>query len=78
MIFIGYQHKSNLGAKIEPIAEFLTRPVTKLATKRRLSYMNLCNETNMVVGPRPPAEEYYDSRAKIEFENTELFSNSEL
>ena len=77
MTLLGYQFKSSLGEKIEPALEFLTRPVTILATKRRRSYMNLLNETNNIVGPRPPAEEYYDSKAKIEFENQEAFRSSD-
>ena len=32
----------------------------------------------MVVGPRPSAETYYDSKAKIEFENSEIYSNPEI
>ena len=78
IVIIAYANKTSIKEKIEPVTEFLTRPVTKLAKRRNRSYMKLYNRTNMVVGPRPPAEEYYDSRAKIEFENTELFSNSEL
>ena len=68
----------NFGLNIEPALEFLTRPVTKLSNKRRESYIKLLNETNMTVGPKPSANEYYDSRAKIEFENSESFSNVEL
>lgn len=78
IVFMAYFNKGSIAAKIEPIAEFFTRPVSKLAARRHKSYFDLCNETNMEVGPRPPAEEYYDSRAKIDFENTELYSNSEL
>lgn len=40
--------------------------------------MKLFNESNLNVGPRPPAEEYYDSRAKIEFDNNALYNNSEV
>jgi hypothetical protein len=64
--------------KIEPILEFLTRPVRKLSIKRHDSYIDLLNETNMVVGPRPSAETYYESKAKIEFENSEIYSNPEI
>ncbi len=71
----GYVFKFNVKDKIEPIAGFLTRPFVNIATKRRDSYTKLKNETNMIVGPRPSAEEYYDSKAKIEFENTETFSS---
>lgn len=78
MCFLGIRLAFHFGDKVEPVLEFFTRPVTKLSARRRNSYMKLFNETNMVVGPRPPAEEYYDSRAKIEFDNTELFSNTEL
>ena len=75
---LGYAARTSISEKIEPITEFVTRPVRKLADKRRDSYMKLYNETNMVVGPRPPAEEYYDSRAKIEFDNNALYSNAEM
>lgn len=64
--------------KAEPVLEFITRPVKKLSAKRHDSYIELLNETNMVVGPRPSAETYYDSKAKIKFENSELYSNPEI
>ena len=78
MVFIGYMSKFPGIGKIEPILEFLTRPVTKLSAKRHDSYIDLLNETNMVVGPRPSAETYYDSKARIEFENSEIYSNPEI
>ena len=78
LLIMGHTFKFNLGEKVEPVLEFLTRPVTRLSTKRRASYLKLLNETNMVVGPRPSAEEYYDSRAKIEFENSEIYNSPEL
>lgn len=78
LLIMGSTFKFNLGEKLEPVLAVLTRPVTKLSDKRSDSYRKLRNETNMVVGPRPSAEEYYDSRAKIEFENSEIFSNPEL
>ncbi|MBQ1574381.1 MAG: hypothetical protein IIZ78_24940, partial [Clostridiales bacterium] len=78
LLFMGMLNiKPNIG-KIEPILEFLTRPVTKLSAKRHDSYIDLLNETNMVVGPRPSAETYYDSKARIEFENSEIYSNPEI
>ena len=78
MVFIGYMSKFPGIGKIEPILEFLTRPVRKLSAKRHDSYIDLLNETNMVVGPRPSAETYYDSKARIEFENSEIYSNPEI
>lgn len=69
--FAGFQ-------KAEPVLEFVTRPITKLSAKRHDSYIDLLNETNMVVGPRPSAETYYDSKAKIKFENSEVYSNPEM
>lgn len=69
--FAGFQ-------KAEPVLEFVTRPITKLSAKRHDSYIDLLNETNMVVGPRPSAETYYDSKAKIKFENSEIYSNPEM
>lgn len=69
--FAGFQ-------KAEPVLEFVTRPITKLSAKRHDSYIDLLNETNMVVGPRPSAETYYDSKAKIKFENSEVYSNPEI
>lgn len=78
MCIIGYTARTSLSEKIEPVTEFLTRPIRKLSDKRRDSYMKLFNESNLNVGPRPPAEEYYDSRAKIEFDNNALYNNSEV
>ena len=78
MCLLAYKAKTSIVEKIEPFTEFLTRPVRKLADKRRASYIKLFNETNLNVGPRPPAEEYYDTTARIDFDNNELFSNSEV
>ena len=78
MVFIGYMSKFPGIGKAEPFLEFITRPITKLSAKRHDSYIDLLNETNMVVGPRPSAETYYDSKAKIKFENSEVYSNPEM
>ena len=78
MVFMGYRFKLQAAEKAEPFFEFLTRPVRKLSARRHDSYIDLLNETNMVVGPRPSADTYYDSKARIEFENAEVFSNSEM
>lgn len=78
LLIMGMKIDFKLGERAEPVLEFLTRPFSRLSAKRRDSYLNLLNETNMVVGPRPSAEEYYDSRAKIEFENSEIFNSQEL
>ncbi|MBR6881118.1 MAG: hypothetical protein IKN14_08600 [Clostridiales bacterium] len=64
--------------KGESVTGFLTRPITRLLLKRRDSYNRLYNESNLSVGRRPPAGEYYDSTAKTEIEISELFSNSEV
>ena len=74
----GYVFKFNIKDKIEPIANLMTKPFVAVATKRRDSYMKLRNETNMIVGTRPPAEVYYDSRAKIDFNNSEYISDSDM
>ena len=68
----------DVGGKVETLSEIMTRPITKLLNSRRDSYEKLKEETNMLVGKRPPAYEYYDSKTKIEFDNAELFSNSEF
>ena len=68
----------DFGGKVETLSEIMTRPITKLLNSRRDSYEKLKEETNMLVGKRPPAYEYYDSKTKIEFDNAELFSNSEF
>ncbi len=68
----------NTAATFCSFFEFLTRPVRKLSARRHDSYIDLLNETNMVVGPRPSADTYYDSKARIKFENAEVFSNSEM
>ena len=78
LLLMGHTFNFNLGGKLEPVAEFLTRPIRKISEKRSISYQKLRNETNMVVGSRPSAEEYYDSRAKIDFDNSEMFSNAEI
>ena len=78
MTFMGYRFKLASAEKAETFIEFLTRPITKLSAKRHDSYIDLLNETNMVVGPRPSADTYYDSKAKIDFKNSEVFSNSEM
>ena len=78
LLIMGYRVNFNIGGKLEPVAELLTRPVRKLSDKRSDSYRKLRNETNMVVGSRPSADEYYYSRAKIEFDNSEFFSNAEM
>ncbi len=78
MVFMGYRFKLQAAEKAEPFFEFLTRPVRKLSARRHDSYIDLLNETNMVVGPRPSADTYYDSKARIKFENAEVFSNSEM
>ncbi len=78
LLIMGMTFEFKLGEKAEPVLEFLTRPFTRLSAKRRDSYLKLLNETNMVVGPRPSAEEYYDSRARIEFENSEVYNSPEL
>ena len=67
----------DIGGKTEAAAGFITRPITRILDSRRESYKKLYEETNMHVGKRPPAYEYYDSKTKIEFDNAELFSNSE-
>ena len=58
-------------------AGIFIKPFAKLYLWRRNSYDKLSDETNMMVGKRPPATEYYDTKAKIEFENMEHFVNSE-
>lgn len=78
LIIMGCMNKFSGCAKFEPVLEFVTRPITKLSAKRHDSYIELLNETNMVVGPRPSAETYYDSKAKIKFENSEIYSNPEI
>ena len=72
-----FLHVSSIVSR-KPFFEFLTRPVAKLSAKRHESYIDLLNETNMIVGPRPSADTYYDSKAKIEFKNNEVFSNIEM
>ena len=78
LLVMGIMNKFPGCEKAEPFFEFLTRPVRKLSAKRHDSYIELLNETNMVVGPRPSAETYYDSKAKIKFENSEVYSNPEI
>jgi predicted RNA-binding Zn-ribbon protein involved in translation (DUF1610 family) len=78
LVLMGFRFSFTIGEKAEPVLEFLTRPITKLAAARRKSYMELLNRTNMVVGPRPSADTYYDSKAKIEFNNSEVFNNIEM
>ncbi len=78
MVFMGYRFKLQAAEKAEPFFEFLTRPVRELSARRHDSHIDLLNETNMVVGPRPSADTYYDSKARIKFENAEVFSNSEM
>lgn len=68
----------DIGGKVETVSEILTRPVTRLLNSRRDSYDRLKDETNMLVGKRPPAYVYYDSKTKTEFDSAELFSNSEF
>lgn len=58
-------------------AGLILRPLGKLWTTRRASFDKLNDETNMMVGKRPPATEYYDTKAKIEFDNAELYMESE-
>ena len=78
LILLGLRVNLQSAKKTEPFFEFLTRPVAKLSAKRHESYIDLLNETNMIVGPRPSADTYYDSKAKIEFKNNEVFSNIEM
>jgi hypothetical protein len=68
----------DVGGKVETLSEIMTRPITKLLNSRRDSYEKLKEKTNMLVGKRPPAYVYYDSKTKIEFDNAELFSNTEF
>ena len=63
--------------KGESVTSMLTRPVTGIIAKRRASYDRLASETNMTVGKRPPAGEYFDPKAEPRFDTSELFSNSE-
>ncbi len=58
-------------------ASVFIKPLAKLYLWRRNGYDKLSDMTNMMVGKRPPATEYYDTKAKIEFENMESFVNSE-
>lgn len=68
----------DIGGKVETLTGVLTLPIRKILNSRRDSYKNLYDETNMLVGKRPPAYEYYDSKTKIDLDNAELFSNSEI
>ena len=78
MSFFRNRISFDVGGKVETLSEIMTRPITKLLNSRRDSYDKLKEETNMLVGKRPPAYEYYDSKTKIEFDNAELFSNTEF
>ena len=73
----GNRFKFDIGGKTSTLSEMMTRPITRMFLKRRESYDRIYNESNMPVGNRPSASEYYDPSAKVNVEISELFSNSE-
>ena len=73
----GNRFKFDIGGKTSTLSEMMTRPITRMFLKRRESYDRIYNESNMPVGYRPSASEYYDPSAKVNVEVSELFSNSE-
>ena len=58
-------------------AGIMLKPLGKLWVARRASMDKLKDETNMMVGKRPVANVYYDTKAKIDYKNSEMFACAE-